>query len=369
MYFYVYLCINIYIMFCRGSTMNKNNPYTLSFGSIPHQLIGRDIIISDLLEALNNEYSGEQAFKLTGVRGAGKTVTLTIIEKELKNDNSWITVDLKSSGNVTEELISNLYSQEGFLTKYIDANLNLSAFGVGLNLSAKSPTTSTDVALKQLLSEVKRKKKKVLVVIDELRKTDYIVSFIQEFQILIRAELPIYLIVAGLYEDIEAVENTDGLTFFLRAESFEMEPLGINVIREDYKQTLGLPTDKADALAKMTKGYAFAYQAFGKYMWDSHDAEITDLILAKVDDALAKRVYNKLWSELSAKEKNYLSFIAQKDSMQVEELLALTKEKHSDWSRPRKRLIEKGIIGSSGRGEIHLCLPRFGNYINENVTI
>ena len=149
--------------------MNKKNPYSLSFGTIPHQLIGRDIIISDLLEALNNEYSGEQAFKLTGVRGAGKTVTLTIIEKELKNDNSWITVDLKSSGNVTEELISNLYSQEGFLTKYIDANLNLSAFGVGLNLSAKSPTTSTDVALKQLLSEVNRKKKKVLVVIDELR--------------------------------------------------------------------------------------------------------------------------------------------------------------------------------------------------------
>ncbi len=346
--------------------MNKKNPYSLSFGTIPHQLIGRDIIISDLLDALNNEYSGEHAFKLTGIRGAGKTVTLTIIENELKKDNSWIIIDLKSNGNVTDELISNLYSQESFLTKYVDANLNLSAFGIGLNLSAKSPTTSTDVALKQLLAEVKRKKKKVLVVIDELRKTDHIANFIQEFQILIRAELPIYLIAAGLYEDIEAVENADGLTFFLRAESFEMEPLGINIIREDYKHTLGLSHDKADILAKMTKGYAFAYQAFGKYMWDSQNTEITDLILAKVDDALAKRVYNKLWSELSSKEQKYLTYIAQKDTMQVDELLAITKEKHSSWSRPRKRLIEKGIIGSSGRGEIHLCLPRFGNFINDN---
>ena len=92
------------------------------------------------------------------------------------------------------------------------------------------------------------------------------------------------------------------------------------------------------------------------------------LLLAKVDDALAKRVYNKLWSELSAKEKNFISFIAQKDSMPVDELLTLTKEKHSDWSRPRKRLIEKGIIGSSGRGEIHLCLPRFANFVNEYHT-
>lgn len=344
--------------------MSTKNPYSLSFGTIPHQLIGRDLVLSDLLDSLNNELSGIQAFKLTGVRGAGKTVTLTILEKALKQDSSWIIVDLKSSGNVTEDLISNLYSQESFLTKYVDANLNLSAFGIGLNLSAKSPTSSTDVALKQLLTEVKKKKKKVLIVIDELRKTDHIVSFIQEFQILIRAELPIYLIVAGLYEDIEAVENTDGLTFFLRAESYEMEPLGINIIREDYRQTLGLSKEKAETLAKMTKGYAFAYQAFGKYMWDSHSDDITDLVLAKVDDVLAKRVYNKLWSELSSTEKKYLTYIAQKDTMQVDELLAVTKETHSSWSRPRKRLIEKGIIASSGRGEVHLCLPRFSSFIN-----
>ncbi len=69
-------------------------------------------------------------------------------------------------------------------------------------------------------------------------------------------------------------------------------------------------------LAIMTKGYAFAYQAFGKYMWESKEKEISPIVLAQVDEALAQKVYDKIWSELSPKDKWYLSFIVQNDSME-----------------------------------------------------
>ncbi|MBR1627780.1 MAG: hypothetical protein IJ679_00755 [Lachnospiraceae bacterium] len=118
-------------------------------------------------------------------------------------------------------------------------------------------------------------------------------------------------------------------------------------------------------MAKMTKGYAFAYQVFGKYMWDAHAKSITDIVLAKADDALAKRVYNKIWSELSPNEKWFMRFIVEKESMPVNELLAITKKKHSDWSRPRKRLIEKGILSASEHGEVRLMLPRLREYVKE----
>ena len=71
--------------------------------------------------------------------------------------------------------------------------------------------------------------------------------------------------VAGLYEDIESIENTDGLTFFLRATKFEMTPLNITYIRSDYQNTLGVSYDDAEKMAFITKGYAFAYQVLGKY--------------------------------------------------------------------------------------------------------
>ncbi len=346
--------------------MNKKNPYAISFGRIPNQYISRDILIEDVLDELNSDIVDEQAFKITGVRGTGKTVTLTAIEKKLREEKNWIVIDLKSNSDVLNDLIANLYSEVPFLATYVDANLNLSAFGIGVNISDKKPTISSDVAIKKILREVKKRKKRVLVVIDEVRKTDAIIDFIQEFQILIREELPIYLIVAGLYEDVEEVENADGLTFFLRASKIEMTPLSLLIIKEKYKETLGISEDVADELSKMTKGYAFAYQAFGKYMWESEKKEITGLVLAQVDEALSQKVYNKIWSELRPVEKWFLSFIAIKESLTVNELLEMSKKKHNEWSTSRKRLIEKGIIDGSIRGQISLRLPRFKEYIKRH---
>ena len=68
----------------------KDNPYALSFGKIPNQYIRRDLVINEILDSLNSEDPQENAFKLTGIRGAGKTVTLTAIERELKKDKNWI---------------------------------------------------------------------------------------------------------------------------------------------------------------------------------------------------------------------------------------------------------------------------------------
>ncbi|WP_026511380.1 ATP-binding protein [Butyrivibrio sp. LC3010] len=342
--------------------MNKN-PYAISFGRIPTQYISRDVIIDEITTTFNSDVVDEQAFKITGIRGTGKTVTLTAIEKALAEEKDWIIVDLKPGADITNDLIAKLYTDVPFITDFIDVNLNLTAFGIGISLSKKSPVASLDVALEKILAELEKRNKRILVVIDEARKTDALVDFIQEFQILIRRNLPIFLIIAGLYEDIESIENTDGLTFFLRATKYEMTPLNIGVIKEDYKQTLGLSDDVAYELAVLTKGYAFAYQAFGKYMWDEKCKTITPLVLAKVDDVLAQKVYDKIWSELTPKDQWYVRFIAEKDAMDAAELLEITKKSHSDWSEPRKRLIEKGVIDGSIRGKIVLKLPRFREYI------
>ena len=343
--------------------MSNRNPYTLGFGRIPNEYINRDILISDILDALNNDMVDDQAFKLTGIRGTGKTVTLTAIERELKKEKEWIIVNLRFNADLLTDLVANLYSEVPFITKYIDTNLNLSAFGIGLNISQKSPVASIDVALRKLLKEVKKQKKKILITIDEVQKTQSLLDFIQEFQMLIREDYPLYFIAAGLYEDIEDIENTDGMTFFLRAAKYEMAPLNIGVIKESYKETLKLPDETAEKLAHLTKGYAFAYQVFGAYMWESGRKEITDLMLAKVDAALSEKVYLKIWSELTPADKWFLSFIIQKESMPVAELLELTKKKHADWSRPRKRLSEKGIIDKNLHGQIKIVLPRFKEFV------
>lgn len=343
------------------------NPYVISFGRIPTQYISRRVLISDIIDALESDIIEEQAYKLTGVRGTGKTVTLTEIEKKIRENDNWIVVVVKSNGNIIEDIIANLYSSVPFLTSFVDANLNLTKFGIGLNLSNKSPVASLDYALKTILREVDRKGMRVLITIDEARKTKHMVDFIQEFQILIREELPVFLIAAGLYEDVESIENAEGLTFFLRAAKYEMTPLNHIFIRNDYEKTLNVSREVAEKMATITKGYAFAYQALGKYMWDLNAQDITEEVLALLDEALAEKVYRKIWSELAPRDKWFLGYIVKKDKMSATELLKMTNKKHNEWSEPRKRLTEKGIIDTKIRGQIIVCLPRLKEFV-ENET-
>lgn len=345
--------------------MQGRNPYVISFGRIPTQYISRTIMIDSIVETLDSDIVDEQAFKLTGIRGTGKTVTLTAIEKTILKDSQWIVVRLKSSSNLTEDLVAQLYSAVPLITTFVDAELNLSKFGIGLNLQKKSPVASLDFALEKILDCLKKKGKKVLVTIDEARKTDSLVDFVQEFQILIRADMPIYLIAAGLYKDIESIENTDGLTFFLRATKYEMTPLNKILIRNDYEKTLGVSREVAEDMASITKGYPFAYQALGKFMWDTDARQVTEEVLALLDEALAEKVYNKIWSELAPNDKFFLQFLSRKDKMPVSELLTITGKKHNEWSEPRKRLSEKGIIDVKTRGEIALRLPRLKEFVEQ----
>ena len=219
--------------------MAERNPYVISFGRIPTQYISRSLIIDNIIESLESDIIEEQAYKLTGVRGTGKTVTLTAIEKEMRQNEDWIVVGVKSNGNIIEDIIANLYSSIPFLTSFIDTNLNLSKFGIGINISQKSPVASLNYALKTILTEVKKRKMRVLITIDEARKNAAMIDFIQEFQILIREELPNFLLAAGLYEDVESIENAEGLTFFLRAMKYEMTPLNHTFIRNDYQKRIG----------------------------------------------------------------------------------------------------------------------------------
>ena len=51
-------------------------------------------------------------------------------------------------------------------------------------------------------------------------------------------------------EDIESLENADGLTFFLRASKYEMTPLNMTYIRDDYIKTLNVSFEGAEVPSK-----------------------------------------------------------------------------------------------------------------------
>ena len=329
------------------------NPYSIGFGRIPTRFISRDILIDEIIENINSDEVQGQAYKLTGIRGSGKTVTLTAIEKRLKEDERWIVIPVMPESKITEELVGGIYNRVPLLSSFFSTSLNL--------------VSNIDAALEKIMEELKKRGLRLLVTIDEVKNSADMRDFVQEFQLLIRQDLPIYLIIAGLYNDIENLENADHLTFLLRAEKYEMKPLNYTIIRSDYEKTLGVSREVAENMAAMTGGYAFAYQALGKYMWESGSKEITAEVVDRFDEALTEKVYEKIWRELAPREKWYLGFIVKKDTMPVSELLEMTGKKKNEFSGPRQMLIKKGVIDASKRGEVSVRLPRFREFVDRQL--
>ena len=267
-----------------------------------------------------------------------------------------------------EGLVAKLYDSKKYISSFIDKSLNLSKFGIGINLKANPPVADIESALEIILKEISRHNKRLLVTVDEVSNSKYMQEFASSFQILIREDLPVFLLMAGLYENMHDLEDQKDLTFLYRTPKYEMKPLNLTLISETYMRVFGISQEKAMDMAILTKGYPFAYQALGKYVWEAEDHEVNATVLARVDEALSHYVYSKIWSELSPQDQWYMSFIVKKESMTTAELLEMTKKKKNEFSQYRARLSNKGLIDISTHGIIKYTLPRFDVFV-KSVTI
>lgn len=347
----------------------KRNPFALNFGKLPLQYINRDILIDEIVSEMLSEDAQNTCFMLTGTRGSGKTVTMTAIEREIAENDDWITIRLNPTRDMLQGLVGKLYDGNEAIAKFIDINLNLSAFGIGVNVSRKKPVADIESSLEIILKEIKKQGKRLLVTVDEVSNTEYMREFASSFQILLREDLPIYLLMAGLYKNIHDLRNEKNLTFLYRAPQYEMEPLNLTLIADRYSKVFEISYEKGMEMAIITRGYPFAYQALGKYVWEEKNHELTDEVLIKFDEALSHYIYKKMWSELSSTDQMYMTFIVQQDKMPVSELLEETKKKKNEFSQYRARLKDKGFIDTSERGVVSFKLPRFDVFVRNESLI
>lgn len=349
--------------------MQEKNPFAINFGIIPTQYIARNLITDEIITELESDNVQNPCFMLTGIRGSGKTVAMTSIERIMGEKEDWIVIGLNPQRDLISSLVAKLYDTHEFINKFVSTNMNLSKFGIGVSVENNPPIADIESALEMILKEIKKKNKRLLVTIDEVSNTLYMRQFASVYQILIRQELPIFLIMAGLYQNIQNLENEDTLTFLYRTPKYEMEPLNITLIQQKYMNIFQVSPEDAFDMAVITKGYAFAYQVLGKFIWESVDKKVTEDVLIKFDEALARYVYDKIWSELSSVDKWYLKFIAQKGTMETSELLSLTKKKQNEFAQYRVRLRDKGILDVSTHGVVRMILPRFDVFVKNRVAI
>lgn len=337
------------------------NPFTLTFGKSPTLSISRPEQINKIVNAFSEDIINEPLFMITGIRGSGKTVMMTEIAKIMEQKEGWTTIDLNPTTDILESLLSKLYSNPSCNRIITEAKIDLSFWGLGISLSSSTKLTDKETAIIQVLESLKKKKKHILLLIDEAINNDYMRTFASSFQIFIRKELPVCLLMTGLYENIDKLQNEKNLTFLYRAPKITPKPLSRLAMTRMYKESLNISDSDAQKMAELTNGYSFAFQVLGYLTWNQKGDY--QKILPEYIEYLEDYVYDKLWSELSPKDRHIVLGIAQCQSNRIKDIRELINLDTNEFNPYRKRLIKKGIINGEERGFIRFEIPMFKEYV------
>lgn len=340
-----------------------NNPFTLSFGKKPLQYISRISQTNEILENFNAPEPPNQIYMLTGVRGSGKTVMMTSIASEIKEDESWIVLELNPTRDLLQSLAAKLYSLPEMHPFFIQAKIDFSAFGLGVALENAVPITDIENAIELMLTEIRKRNKRLLITIDEVTNCEYIRIFSSSFQIFLRQGYPIFLLMTGLYDNIYDLQNEKSLTFLYRAPKIMLEALNYTAVRKKYRDIFDLDAETAEEMTSLTGGYPFAFQVLGYLFWENRDSKTIEEILPEYDQYLEEYVYGKIWSELSDLDRKMLYEMAEGRETRVKNIREKMGMKPGLFSVYRDRLKRKGVLDTSRYGEVSFALPRFAEFV------
>ena len=341
------------------------NPFSLTFGKEPVSLISREINKNEVIEGFSGENPEFQVCMITGIRGSGKTVLMTTIAKELSRDKDWITVELNPERDMLTAFAAALANRDELRQIFKDAKLNLSLFGIGFEIDGVPAITDVSTAISNMMQSLTKRGKKVLVTIDEAVSNKDMKIFSNEIQILIRKDYNIFLLMTGLYENIYALQNEDSLTFLYRAPKIMLKPLNMNMMAREYQKVFNISDAESYEMAKLTKGYSYAFQVLG-YLCFKQNKSYKDVLL-DYDSYLEEYSYNKIWSELSNIDRKILHAMSCVDSKDIKEIRDYCNIPSNKFSVYRDRLLRKGVVESCSFGKLCFTLPRFKEFVLKNV--
>ena len=337
------------------------NPFTLTFGEKPELIIERIETRDSIIKQLTSKHPSSRVFMLTGIRGSGKTVLLTSISKKISEDKNRKTIDLNSSSSsILNDFSSYLYNDAEFKKMFIEAKIGFSVFGVNLSFEIQKEKPSYQVLIEEMLEKYVERNKKILITIDEVSNNNQIREITSLVQILIRKGFPIFLIMTGLYKNIDDLQNSKDLTFLYRAEKIFLKNLDIAQVNKKYQSVFNDEKLSKD-MATLTKGYPYAFQTLGYLMFDSKDKSI-DKVLDDFDFRLGEYVYRKIYSELSTLEKEIVKIVSNNVDISTSELASKLNKEPNLVSNYKNILIKKGILNDE-YGKFVFALPRFNEYL------
>ena len=339
----------------------STNPFTVIFGVEPQSIIPRKNEFMKVVDVFESDKPLTYGYVITGVRGCGKTVLMTALQNYFLKKDNWLVLRLNPDIDLFESAVSQLGQYISLKSEQLtDVSLSVAGFGAGVSRRTYS---DNETILRKMLLQVKKKNKKVLIAIDEASNTKSIKTFAHSYQAFIGENLPVFLLMTSLPENFNSLSNSKNGTFLRRLPRIKLEELNSYLVVEKYREVFELSEDEAIPLAKVVKGYPYAFQLLGALLWEAGKKAVDDDLLKELDGMLYEGAYSAIWNHLTDKEKSIVIGIAKSESGEVKDIRDILSIQPNQFSPYRKKLVDYGLINDNSYGKVEFSLPRFKIFV------
>lgn len=383
------------------------NPFKPTAGKTPPQLVGREQILLDFTEGLENGSSApELLMRITGPRGSGKTVILNELGK-IARDRGWLVIDETAFPNLGSRILEQLQKPQHKFGNFASTKFEPRISAAGLDLSLGEITiepTMLPTTLCQAISmrlNAMKPNQGIMITIDEIQdaQDDEITAIAIAIQHLIREDNNVAFVFAGLPQFTSELLNAKLLTFLRRATVENLGDVPLQEVGQSYQEVLSqnnaeTSQELVDKMADASEGYPYLIQLVGYGVWraatrrteketqarqsteqttDKHNKKQPPLIITETDveagivEARARvgqAVCAPAINGLSDVSLEYIQAMAiDNGPSKVSDIAQRLNKDKSYIASYRSRLIEEKVIRSAGYGLVDFALPYMREYL------
>ncbi len=382
------------------------NPYAPGAGQRPPELAGRDPQLEAFRFVIERVSRGrpERSIVLVGLRGVGKTVLLNAT-RSLAVRAGWGTgkLEARPDQGIRRPLGAALHmairelghpdatavlsTLKAFVERAAPANTKAyDRWNSGISaptVTGRADSGDIEIDLVELLTDVAGlaadQGKGVAVFIDEMQDlgADDVSALCAACHELGQQGLPLIVVGAGLPHlptVLSASKSySERLFSYARIDRLDRESADLALVAPAADEGAAFTPEALDAMYRVTGGYPYFVQAYGKVVWDlapTTPVTADDVAVAapEAEHELAVGFFGSRLERATAAEREYLRAMADADaddtgavpSALVAETLG---RKPQSLSPARDALIKKGLIYASERGRIAFTVPHFGRFL------
>lgn len=375
------------------------NPFMPGAGMQPPELVGRerDLEIVDRMIARTKLNNLDRGIIFSGLRGVGKTVLLVKLQ-EMAAGKNMLTAKIESSGNPDDDyeaifheinlaamkihLVGGLKKRLGDVISNIKS-MSFGAFGLSASVSRESSAQTSEnpfkleLLIESITTELRKSNSGLYLFIDELQEmADEPLGTLMSIQHKMgQRSLPFYIIGAGL-------PNLPGVLSKSRSYAerlFEYRTIG-QLSDADAAEGFQKPArrngrpftdDALNELIKISSGYPYFIQAYGKAAWNASGSNPIPLQAVTKSEACARAelddgLYSARWQRTTPTGRRYLAAMAKigtESPSSTAEVADRLGKSTGEISMTRDKLIKLGLIYSPEYGKVAFTVPGMGEFI------